>query len=361
MQQRTFLYSLLVILSFTFPLFCQVSILEQKDGLLIKTEYGDYSVQEPVLIELINSWGMQRLKLIHQYGVTVYSEPNNDWFDRFDHSIGVFVILRHFGAPLEEQVAGLLHDVSHTVFSHVGDVVFDTYFNRYSYQDDMHEWCLEKLGVMDILRKYGFERSCSPAAKSTQKMFEADRPDICADRIEYLLRGGFVDKLITQAECMPILDDLYFENGMWVFKHQEQAKKLAMIALWLSEHIFGSAWNAFIYTHAADALKRGVEIGLISLDDIHFSTDDVIWQKMLTCSDDAIKASLDKVIHYKKYYDLSDEHDYDIHFRAKCLAIDPWVETEDGIARLSTIDTDYAVEYKRVHDLLARGWFVKLH
>lgn len=55
----------------------------------------------------------------------------------YDHSMGVFVILRARGAPLEEQIAGLLHDVSHTAFSHVGDWVYGKENQDKDYQNDV--------------------------------------------------------------------------------------------------------------------------------------------------------------------------------------------------------------------------------
>src|SRR3989344_8664366 len=85
--------------------------------------YGDEEIKEEVLIELINSKPFQRLKGISQQGM-----PRELWFthvnSRYEHSIGVLIILRRLNAGLEAQVAGLLHDVSHTAFSHVVDWVF---------------------------------------------------------------------------------------------------------------------------------------------------------------------------------------------------------------------------------------------
>ncbi len=75
--------------------------------------YGKEKIKEPVLIELINSDSIQRLKGISQFGM-----PDEYYhlktFSRKEHSIGVLILLRRMRANLEEQVAGLLHDVSHT-------------------------------------------------------------------------------------------------------------------------------------------------------------------------------------------------------------------------------------------------------
>jgi HD superfamily phosphohydrolase len=270
----------------------------------------------------------------------------------------VFVLLRRFGASLEEQIAGLLHDVSHTIYSHVGDFVFSHYFDRYSYQDDIHEWFLEKTGTMEILRQYDMATCCSEYAKKNMRMLEQDKPDLCMDRIEYLLRGGLYEKILTEQDILTILDDLYFENGLWICKTKESALKIGLTSLWLSEHIFTAAWNAFTYTHAANALKRALELNIITLDDIHFSTDDVIWQKLKSQNDAIINICIDKVEHYENYFVLGDENNHMVHYNAKSLGVNPWVETDNGIERLSFIDGDYEKEYLRIAALAQRGWYL---
>lgn len=335
-----------------------VRVVRNAASIELKTEYGDYHVEEPVLIELFESPAFKRLQLIHQYGVCCYAR-NEKPFTRYDHSIGVFVLLRRYGACLEEQIAGLLHDVSHTVFSHVGDVIFDNYYDQYSYQDNIHEWYLQKSGITDILCKHGYGYACSVGNKKKQRMLEQDKPNLCIDRIEYLLRGGLVDDLITEQDIEPILQNLYFENQQWIFKNTEQANKLARIALQLTENIFGAPWNSFIYHYASQALKNAVKIGLLTMDDIHFSTDDVVWQKMCACADAGVALSIDKIIHYNTYFTVGSPEDYSQHFKAKFLGVDPLVETQNSIVRLSIIDPAYAAEYVRVKNKMAQGCYIK--
>lgn len=89
----------------------------------VETFYGPVEVKEPVLLELIQSPAMQRLKHVNQYGVAFFTTHREE-YTRYDHSLGVFAILRKNNASLEEQISGLLHDISHTVFSHTGDWIF---------------------------------------------------------------------------------------------------------------------------------------------------------------------------------------------------------------------------------------------
>ena len=104
--------------------------------------YGDVEIDEPVLIELINSDALQRLKHINQAGASKYIMPKP--VTRFEHCVGAMILLKRLGASLEEQIAGLLHDVPHTAFSHVIDFVFKTckldYLDKnHNYHEKHHE------------------------------------------------------------------------------------------------------------------------------------------------------------------------------------------------------------------------------
>jgi hypothetical protein len=57
--------------------------------------YGRVEIQEPVILDLINSPAMQRLKGINQAGyfhVYFPSIPRS----RFDHSLGVYFLLKKY-------------------------------------------------------------------------------------------------------------------------------------------------------------------------------------------------------------------------------------------------------------------------
>lgn len=80
--------------------------------------YGKMRIQKPVLIELLSAPSVIRLKNISQFGIPdQYYHLKN--YSRFEHSVGVMILLRKLGASVEEQAAGLLHDVSVSAFSHI--------------------------------------------------------------------------------------------------------------------------------------------------------------------------------------------------------------------------------------------------
>src|SRR5207237_6182368 len=94
--------------------------------------YGDVAIEEPGILDLIGSPTFERLKGVRQAGPSALTFPFKN-VTRFEHSLGVFLLLRRLGADRREQVAGLLHDISHTAFSHAVDFVFA------SEEQDHHE------------------------------------------------------------------------------------------------------------------------------------------------------------------------------------------------------------------------------
>jgi HD superfamily phosphohydrolase len=127
----------------------------QRDSITIHTIYGDDQITEPLLIDLLTCGASERLKYVRQYGVTFYTNQEiNANYSRYEHSIGGLFLLRRYKAPLIEQAAGLLHDASHTVFSHVGDHFNPPKNHNSSYQDEIHAWYLKQSGVSHILNRY---------------------------------------------------------------------------------------------------------------------------------------------------------------------------------------------------------------
>ena len=129
-------------------------ILYSKYVIIKDRSWGEFEVNEGVLVELVNHPELERLKKISQFGLPYKYYPIPG-FDRYEHSVGVMLLLRKLGASLDEQAAGLLHDLSHTAFSHLVDWVIGNRKEE-NYQDLCHKNILAKSGVAQILQNYGF-------------------------------------------------------------------------------------------------------------------------------------------------------------------------------------------------------------
>lgn len=335
-----------------------ITISEQDGCITIDSLYGHDEIQDPVLITLIKSPMMQRLKKIRQYGVSHYVTPLPE-FTRFEHCVRVMLLTRRFGGSLGEQIAALLHDVSHTAFSHVADYVFKTGDGTTSYQDDMHEWFVEKNGINALLREYGFAGICSDEHKHAFRILEQDLPDLCADRIDYVCYGGFIENRLTQDEVDTIIKNLHYEDGRWFFVSECAALLYASTALYLTEHNFTSRQNFFTYRYAAMALKRAIALNLISQDELFLSVDDDVWEKLCASNDQEIRTCVDAVIHCDDHCAAGTPELHDFFVRGKFRGVNPWIKTSEDFIRLTDLNEEYAQEYMRVKQWVADGCYMK--
>lgn len=329
----------------------------------VSTIYGDCVVTEPVLCDLLNSQAFRRLQGVHQYGTVHYIHKSLIPYNRRIHSEGVFWFLQKYGAPLLEQIAGLLHDTSHTVFSHVGDHLFTNAQNfnqnKNAYQDEKHLWILSQTDIPEILAKYGIQLAEIDHKSGNFPLLEQDLPDLCADRIEYVLYGGYAEGWLTTEEVHTIVACLKYEQGRWYFTDVDAAKKFATISIRLCREIFGSYFNIAAYTATAQALHRAMHIGLITFQDILFGQDDNVFLLLRSNEDKVLKGLVHKILHAKELYQPSNASNYVLTFIAKFRGTNPWVLTPKGFNRLTDLNTAFDDYYQQVRREMSQKRYYK--
>ncbi|HEV2601550.1 MAG TPA: HD domain-containing protein [Candidatus Babeliales bacterium] len=327
----------------------------------IETFYGPVDVQEPVLLELITSPAFQRLKGIHQYGVSYYTTHCEN-YTRYDHSLGVFFLLRINNCCLEEQIAGLLHDVSHTVFSHVGDWIFKRQHQEEDYQTLTHGNYLERSGLSEILHKYGYTIEDVLPKKELFPALEQPLPTLCADRIDYNLQGAFYQGFITYQEAARMFYEIKFIDGQWISNDYELLKKLVRFSLFMSQDCWGSATN---YVHSmwlAEAILRGLDIQIIHMDDIRFGVDQEIWNCLLDSNDHLIRKNMHMILHASDYHNLvGTKQEANLLVTSKFRGIDPFVIIDGKRVRLTTTDPVLAEEFQIAKNRMCDGWAIKIN
>jgi len=87
--------------------------------------YGTTELTEPVLLDLMETQAMRRARGVLQHGVSALvgvTVPTS----RFDHSLGVMLLVRRLGGGLEEQIAALplLPEGRLTIESHLRELRF---------------------------------------------------------------------------------------------------------------------------------------------------------------------------------------------------------------------------------------------
>lgn len=324
----------------------------------IKTLYGKFVINEPLILEMLAHPYMKRLKKVRQYGVDYYLRDSYE-YTRYDHSVGVFALLRRFNAPLVEQASGLYHDISHTAFSHLGDFLFDSKSDKDSYQDRIHAEFLYKAQVDKLLEKYGLSVEDILHKQDKFKMLEQSIPNICADRLEYNLNGAYLEGFLNQQDINLILTDLRFKNGNWFFVNIDSAKKFAQVPLYLMKKVWGTEQNFLINSWAAQAIKIAIDKKVIDIDDIKYSTDDKIWNKLISIQDSEISNLLNKVRNVSNYYKFGSLQDHDLFIKNKFRGIDPFVKIDNKLVRLSDIDMEFKNQFDQAKKEMEQGCYVK--
>jgi uncharacterized protein len=225
---------------------------------------------EPIILEILDSPPMHRLQGLNQYGM-----PDRYYhlhgFKRIDHSYGVCQLLKILGAPLEEQVAGLVHDVSHRAFSHVYDWVVGTAAGEGS-QDAYHEQFLKNSSLAQILNVYGFEVD-RIADYHNFSLLEQPIPDLCADRVDYCLRE--LDLSVAQE----IVSGLTVVEAKIVCADFKTAALFGRAFLQRQIDHWGGYEAVARYHLLSTALKDGLNTGTLSLDDFE-QDDEYVIQKL---------------------------------------------------------------------------------
>jgi len=302
--------------------------------------YGTIEINEPVILDLIKSPSLQRMKGIDQHG---YFEPYfpGTRYSRFEHSLGVFILLRKFGAPLLEQIAGLLHDVSHTVFSHVADYVFSNGSGeKQNFQDDCFEEFVKSSEIPEILKKYGIDYKYI-VNEENFPLKERELPDLCADRIDYFFRELKVTNKASQEEIDEFVENLAIIDNLWVFKDRNLAKKYAYLFLEINNWFWSGLESAVMFKTSGDLLKYALAKKVLTKDDL-FTTDEEVWVKirLATDKDDNLKLLVDRANNKFKFKSY-DKNNYDLYSLCKSRVVDPLFLENKKLKRVSEIDSEF--------------------
>lgn len=334
----------------------------------LESIHGTIDLREPIIKELCESPVMQRLENIHQYGTYNISHPLpvTKAYTRAKHSLGVMKMVqlaKEKGAEISrgQIVSALLHDCSHTTFSHATDPLFTGGFTNGNYHDKIHAQFLKKYGILKIVEKYGLSLEDISPDNPAYTALEQPSPNICADRLEYNLHSGYLTGLLTDKDRQDILKDIRFENGHWYFTKPELALKLARVSLYDTLHTWGSPSSLLTGIYTSKALKLLVDQKFILLEDIQYNkSDDEIWQILVNSNIPEVQKIVKQIINVDKTFKIVPEGKHDMILKGKFSGLDPLIQINGKLVRLTTYDANYRKEFNRIKKFKARGWPIEL-
>ncbi|OGZ38916.1 MAG: hypothetical protein A3A94_03290 [Candidatus Portnoybacteria bacterium RIFCSPLOWO2_01_FULL_43_11] len=323
--------------------------------------YGEFKIKEPIILELIESTPLRRLKEIDQAGyrpLWVKPEADAGEYDhsRFAHSVGVYLLLRKYGAPLDEQIAGLIHDVSHSAFSHCIDYVLDSGSEKeQNHQDNLFNSYVKKTEIPEIIKKYGFDLDYILDDKNFP-LKEKNLPDLCADRIDYSLKTAVIFGELDDKTKKYLLDNLTTENNNWVFKDFKSAKKYAELFLKLNTDYYAGPASAIMFRTVGDCLRYALQKGYISENDL-YTTDKLVTGKIegFLNKDEKLNLLFDRMNNEVKI--INDPNNYDASVFCKSRVVDPLFRQSQEIKRVSEVDPSWNNIVKR--ELKPKQYFLK--
>lgn len=313
--------------------------------------YGKVDIKEPMLLELLDAPSILRLKRISQFGIPdrYYHFKN---FDRYEHSVGVMLLLRRLGASIEEQVAGLLHDVSVLAFSHITDWIFGQgREGKEDYHDSLHDRFIKNTEVPSILAKYNFDLE-RISDLDNFSLLEKSSPDLCADRVDYALREikyWFNPKIVNS--CIVGLINF---NSEIVFNNPESAYDFANGFLQLQMQHWGGFGAVMRYHLFSNALKTALDRSYISESDF-YKDEDFISDKIKKAKDKEIDEVLNDLEagNLEKYKNNSGKK-----VIKKFRYIDPKIKQGNSLTRLSSLKPEFSRLLEENREINQKGLLI---
>lgn len=315
--------------------------------------YGSMEV-EPVLLDIVNSRLLQRLKGVHQAGAAYLVCPK--WnVTRYDHSIGVMLLIRRLGGSLEEQAAGLLHDVSHTAFSHVSDYVFKN--EKEDYHEQLFHKQIAESEIPAILKKHQIDVNEIVGDIEKWPLLEQPAPHLCADRIDYTLRDLYAYRFISLQEAHHFLEQLIVKEGRIAV--QSLAAAEWFIEAYYKETIefFMEPRNVYANWKISEALRLALERDAINERDL-LAEDEELVKKLNESGDEQIRRLLAEIHSDVCVKEAKGEHD---HYRKnKVRIVDPLVDVGGAFVPATRLSKKAADLTSKAREKAEKGIYLKV-
>lgn len=293
--------------------------------------YGKVEVTDPLIVELLNSAPVQRLKHISQDGATHFIQPI--WnANRFEHSFGAWYLSKRFNRPLEEQVACLLHDVPHTAFSHVVDFVMDDH--NQEFHDRFLKQIVLKSDIPSICQKHGVDIN-KVLQKEDYYLLDNRTPELSFDRWDYFMRDAHIMGLLSLESVELIISSARLQNEQFYFEDPNVASQLCLTSLMVCQLGYISATSHGSWFLLAEALKIALKENILTEEDL-FTTDEVVWGKLMEADNEKIKSYLGR-LEPGREFKYAPKDDAEFYGKNKARYIDPLVLENNQFKKTSEL------------------------
>ena len=209
---------------------------------------------------------------------------NRFFYSRLDHSVGVALIIWNFTKDKTQTIAGLLHDVSTTVFSHVSDFRKGDALTQTSTEEPTTKMILSDSALCKLLESDGIE----PKAVVDYHIYpiaDNEIPSLSADRLEYMYPSGLaLDGSWTFEEIAKTYNDLI------ILKNEENKEELGFKTIEMAElyckkfcmigHILQLNENKLSLQLLSQIMSKAVELDVLQEEDFMTLSESKIIEKI---------------------------------------------------------------------------------
>jgi HD superfamily phosphohydrolase len=275
------------------------SIDVNKNSIIIHDKlYGEHTITEPVLVQLLQCPELVRLKGVCQHGITglLGFTPQ---VTRFEHSVGAFLLVRKVGGSLEEQVAALLHDVSHTALSHVIDYALSKP-GEGSFHEVHKARYLKKTTLPEILTQHGFG-DLKAFEEDLFPLVEMPSPQLCADRLDYSLRDTVAFGKLSMEDAQQVFATLRaFPSAssprrLLVLGNPQLALTLARAYMAADRDVWSNRAHVDIYKRTGQIIGELVKQGFVEEEALWSLSDKAFWALLRHQATPEISLSMDRL------------------------------------------------------------------
>lgn len=209
---------------------------------------------------------------------------NRFFYSRLDHSVGVALIIWNFTKDKTQTIAGLLHDVSTTVFSHVSDFRKGDALTQTSTEEPTTKMILSDSALCKLLESDGIEPK-DVVDYHIYPIADNEIPSLSADRLEYMYPSGLaLDGSWTFEEIAKTYNDLI------ILKNEENKEELGFKTIEMAElyckkfcmigHILQLNENKLSLQLLSQIMSKAVELKVLQEEDFMTLSESKIIEKI---------------------------------------------------------------------------------
>lgn len=200
-------------------------------------------------------------------------------YSRAQHCRNVSVLIYHFTRDLTQSLAGLFHDISTPVFSHVVDFLNGDYMTQESTEEKTAAMISNDPVIRGLLAANQI-RSEDVSDYHRYPIADNDMPKLSCDRLEYTLGNAVNYRFIIPEKARTFVNDLCvsvneFNEPELAFQTDDLAVEFAWTALRCGR-IYSGCEDRYSMERLARLLKDAIMNGILSEADLYSTESSVI-------------------------------------------------------------------------------------